>query len=314
MLAHGYTLRHTRPEDVEAAQAVVDAAESAVTGEPRRGEIEVAVATRDPRWDLTTNTWVVEAPGGAVAGFAALFWDETAQGEAELHVHPAHLEKGAGGALLDVLERRATELAADAPAATSPRLHAWCAGSRVRRRAALLERGFRAVRESYLMRIDFDDAPPRSAPSPDGIEVQAFRPGSDAEALYAATEEAFADHFLFAPSTLAQWRIHTVEHPRFDPSLWLVAWDGDEVAGETLLFTDELEAYVDSVSVRRAWRSRGLGLALLTRVFALAHARGRRKVRLGVDAQNTTGALALYLKAGMRIERREEVYAKELRR
>lgn len=115
--------------------------------------------------------------------------------------------------------------------------------------------------------------------------------GRDEDALYAATEEAYADHFLFSPSTMEQWRLDCVDHPRFEPSLWLVAWAGDEVAGETLAFTDQAEVYVDSLSVRRRWRGCGLGLALLTRAFALA----------------------LYLRAGMRVERRDEAYAKELR-
>lgn len=312
MLACGYTLRGTRPEDVDAAQAVVDAAQADLMGEPRRGELEVATACRDPRMDLISNTWVVEAPGGEIAGFAPLFWSEDAQGEADVYVDPEHVGNGVGGALLDTLERRAAALAGAEGEEAAPRLYVWCDDSRLRRRAALLDRGYTVVRESYLMRLDFGEAATEPSPLPAGIEVRAFRPGRDEEAVYAATEEAYADHFLFSPSTTAQWLLHTVDHPRHDPSLWLVAWAAGEVAGETMAFADEAEVYVDSLSVRRAWRGQGLGLALLTRGFALAHERGFRKVRLGVDAQNPTGALALYLKAGMRVERREEVYVKEL--
>lgn len=313
MLSSGYLLRGTLPADIDGAQEVVDAAMSALVGEPRRGEFEVATASRDARIDLGTNTWVVEAPGGSIVGFAMLFWDTTAQGEAEVHVHPRHLGQGVGGALLDAVGGRAVELAAEVPPEIAPRLHVWCPESRERRRAALLERGFRAVRESYLMRIDFGDETPAPAPLPAGLEVRPFAVGTDEEAVYAATEEAFADHFLFNPASMEQWRVHHVDHPRFDPSLWLVAWEGDRAAGEVLLFVDEYEAYVDSLSVRRAWRGRGLGLALLTRGFAAAYERGLRKVRLGVDARNPTGALALYCKAGMHAEHREVVYARDLR-
>jgi mycothiol synthase len=313
MLAQGYTLRSTRPEDVEAAQAVVDAAQAALMGEPRRGETEIAAACRDPRLDLTTNTWVVEAPGGGIVGFADLFWAAQGNGESDVYVHPEHLGRGLGGALLDAVERRAGVLARSAPEGSAPRLHVWCDVRMSRRRAALLDRGFSVVRESYLMRIDFDHGAPPSAPLPAGIDVRAFRRGHDEEAVYAASEEAFADHFLFAASTLEEWKAHTVDHPRCEPDLWLVAWAGDEVAGETMVFMDEREAYVDSLSVRPAWRGRGLGLALLTRAFGLARERGRPKVRLGVDATNPTGALALYQRAGMRVERRDEVFAKDLR-
>jgi len=313
MLDARYTLRHTREVDIEGAQAAVDAAQADLMGERRRGEIEVAAATRDPRMALADNTWVVEAPGGGIAAFAFLFWGSTAQGEADVYVHPAHLERGAGGALLDAVERRAAALAATAPSVTAPRLHVWCDDTRLARRAALAERGFHVVRESYLMRLDLDERAPDPWPLPAGIELRPFAPGRDEEAVFIATEEAYTDHFLFSPSTMDEWRLHTVEHPRFDPSLWLLAWAGSEVAGETMAFADEAELYVDSVSVRRPWRGRGLGLALLTRAFALAAERSLGKVRLGVDARNPTGALALYLKAGMRIERRDEVYAKDLR-
>jgi mycothiol synthase len=313
MLPDGYTLRPSTTADVVPAQALLDAVESASAGEPRRGEFEVAIACRDARLDLATNTWVVEALGGELVGFVFLFWGESAQGEAEPFVHPDHRGRGVGEALLDAVETRAAELAGAAPPETAPRLHVFCAESKARRRESLLGRGFRAVRESYLMRIDLPDGPIDTAPLPAGIDVRPFAPGRDEEAVFAADEEAYAGHFLHQSSTLAQWRAHTVELAAFDPSLWLVGWSGDEVAGEALTFLDEEEAYVDSLAVREAWRGQGLGLALLTRAFALAQQRGRRKVRLGVDAQNPTGALALYLKAGMRIERREEVYAKGLR-
>lgn len=70
------------------------------------------------------------------------------------------------------------------------------------------------------------------------------------------------------------------------------------------------EVHVEDLSVRRPWRARGLGLALLLDVLRLLAARGYAFVRLFVDAQNASGALGLYLKAGMRVERRFEVFEK----
>jgi mycothiol synthase len=312
VLPAGYTLRHTTQEDVAAAQALLDAVEDELAGEQRGSEIQVATRFRDPRMELSSNTWVVVAPDGALAGFGMLFWGRSAQGEGEPFVHPEHRGRGIGDALLDAIEERAAELAADAPPTVSPRLHICCPAPRTRRRASLCERGYRVVRESYLMRVDLSDEPLALPPLPRGIEVHPFVLGRDEAAVHAADTEAFDGHFLHDPSTLEEWLIHSVELPVFDPSLWLVAWDGDVVAGEALMLIFETEAYVDSLSVRRRWRGRGLGLALLARSFGLAQARGQLKVRLGVDVQNPTGALALYLKAGMRVERREEVFAKDV--
>jgi ribosomal protein S18 acetylase RimI-like enzyme len=67
------------------------------------------------------------------------------------------------------------------------------------------------------------------------------------------------------------------------------------------------------LGVRRPWRKRGLGLALLHHSFNEFYRRGKRKVGLGVDAQNLTGALRLYEKAGMHVDQAYDTYEKELR-
>ena len=65
--------------------------------------------------------------------------------------------------------------------------------------------------------------------------------------------------------------------------------------------------------MRRPWRKQGLGLALLRHAFNEFYRRGKRKVGLGVDAQNLTGALRLYESAGMRIDQAYDTYEKEMR-
>jgi mycothiol synthase len=310
-LPDGFTLRHTTPDDVRAAQAMLDEIEGAEMGEPRHSPLDIAADCQGRGRRLERDTWVVLAPNGNHAAFA--FWGDAAQGEAEPFVHPRHRGLGLGDVLLEMIEERAAGLAACAALGVRPRLHVFCGESKTRRRQWLLGHGYRVVREGCLMRLDLNDDPPPPAPLPTGIELREFAPGRDDEAVHAASEEAFAEHFLHRSSALEEWRTQVFGRQGFDPALWLVAWDGDEVAGESLAYKDGDEGYVDSVSVRPAWRGRGLGLALLTSLIVVAHERGMRKIRLGVDAQNPTGALALYNKAGMHIERREETYAKDLR-
>jgi mycothiol synthase len=104
--------------------------------------------------------------------------------------------------------------------------------------------------------------------------------------------------------------------PPFDPSLWFLAVERDEVAGVCLCRPEEDGdpnlGWVSVLGVRPGWRRRGLGLALLQQSFAEFARRGRRGVGLGVDAENTTGAVRLYRRAGMRIVRRSDIYEKEL--
>jgi mycothiol synthase len=55
--------------------------------------------------------------------------------------------------------------------------------------------------------------------------------------------------------------------------------------------------------VRRAWRRRGLGEALLRHSFAAFRRKGFTRGTLGVDASSVTGATRLYERAGMRVYR-----------
>jgi mycothiol synthase len=71
--------------------------------------------------------------------------------------------------------------------------------------------------------------------------------------------------------------------------------------------------WVDDLAVRRSWRRRGLGMALLHHSFGEFYRRGTRKVALEVDSQNLTGATRLYERAGMHATRQYDVYEKELR-
>jgi ribosomal protein S18 acetylase RimI-like enzyme len=69
---------------------------------------------------------------------------------------------------------------------------------------------------------------------------------------------------------------------------------------------DETVGWVEVLAVRRPWRRRGLGKALLWESFAALAGEGKRAVGLGVDAENTTGAVALYERVGMRVVRRTD--------
>jgi mycothiol synthase len=173
-------------------------------------------------------------------------------------------------------------------------------------------RGYRNVRPSYTMEIRFGVESPPERPVPDGIEIRPYRHPDDEQATYEAQEEAFADHWGSHPRTLETWRAFSVEQASFDPTLWLLAWDGDEVAGLSLNFSersgDPGYGWVGTVGVRPAWRRRGIAEALLHRSFAALHARGYRTIRLSVDAENATGATRLYERAGMSVLRQSNTW------
>jgi ribosomal protein S18 acetylase RimI-like enzyme len=70
--------------------------------------------------------------------------------------------------------------------------------------------------------------------------------------------------------------------------------------------------YVGSLGVRRAWRGRGYGRALLLHSFREFRRRGMTRATLGVDAANPTGATHLYESVGMHVDLEAVVWEKSL--
>ena len=105
--------------------------------------------------------------------------------------------------------------------------------------------------------------------------------------------------------------------PGYDPRFWFVAMDGDQMAGICICRRVDAEdpecGWVNALGVRRDWRKRGVGYALLKQSFAAFYADGRKRAGLGVDSQNLTGALRLYERAGMHVQRQFDQYEKEFR-
>ncbi|MBE0690465.1 MAG: GNAT family N-acetyltransferase, partial [Anaerolineae bacterium] len=122
-------------------------------------------------------------------------------------------------------------------------------------------------------------------------------------------------HWGFTPAAFADWKHFLVDDGTFDPALWRIAWDGDEIAGlcfSRIVAAPDDMGWVRHLAVCRPWRKRGLGLALLTDMFATLKQRGLSRAGLGVDADNTTNAVGLYQRAGMRVEFKFVNYRKSL--
>ena len=68
------------------------------------------------------------------------------------------------------------------------------------------------------------------------------------------------------------------------------------------------------LGVRRPWRGRGIGRALLLTAFVAVHIRGGgTRSSWGVDAANPSGATRLYEDVGMRELHSFEIWEKSLR-
>jgi ribosomal protein S18 acetylase RimI-like enzyme len=156
---------------------------------------------------------------------------------------------------------------------------------------------------------------PESPDAPDwpaGFAVRTAAVGDDLRPFYDAAEDAMADHWGHVATPYEEW-VERVTGSTFDPSLWFLATAGEEPVGVALCRAADDMGWVGTLAVRRSWRRRGLGLALLRHVFGEFARRGLRRARLGVDAESPTGATRLYERAGMRVVQEHATYSKELR-
>src|SRR6185369_5725584 len=136
-----------------------------------------------------------------------------------------------------------------------PRYHFSFANDRDPGGLALLETaGYSVVRRgAEMVRPDLADLP--DAPLPAGLEI---RPANRemARAVWEATVEIFRDHWGATEESQESY-VQFAGDPRLDPSLWVVAWDGDQIAAEVLTSINEGEergeilGYLDWVGVRR---------------------------------------------------------------
>ncbi|HEY8193017.1 MAG TPA: GNAT family N-acetyltransferase [Gaiellaceae bacterium] len=167
-------------------------------------------------------------------------------------------------------------------------------------------RGYRYWRSAYTMEIDLGEVAPGITATPPGIDLRTFE-DADADFVRVALNEAFEDDPFHEEATPERFRENYLKARGFDPSLWFLAWDGDALAGFVLAFPQRLGdaelGGIDVLAVRRPWRRRGLGRLLLQAAFGELYARGLRRVGLGVDAENETGAVELYEGVGMHVVR-----------
>lgn len=311
VLPVGYAVRRPRAADLGGVLDTLVASDIADFGEPDWSEGDLRDAWRDI--DLATDAWLVTAPNGAVAGYTSLTHRNHARLDAEGYVHPAHQGRGVGTTLVRLTEPRAREHLPLAPVDARVTLFNSINGRNAAARALLEREGYAQARHFWRMRIDLDPALPPPPPAwPAGIMVRSVATAADERAAYAAIDEAFQDHWGHQPTTFEAW-LARHKGEGHETGLWFLARDGDEVAGAAICRYQLGMGWVDSLGVRRAWRRRGLGMALLRHAFAEFLRRERPTVALGVDAGSKTGATRLYEAAGMRVEQQYAIYEKELR-
>ncbi len=318
----GLRFRHYRGElDLPGMVEVFNASIQADGTERTTTVEDLAKVYSNPKNSDTQRDMVITEIEGELVGYSRVTWRVELDG-ARIYEHfgflaPKWRGKGLGTALVSWSEERLREIAADHPD-TGPRfLGGWAFDTQTNLIGVLQKAGYEPVRYGYeMVRPDLENIP--EAPLPEGIEVRPVKP-EHLRAVWEAEAEAFLDHWGFSEPGEGDYERWLNESP-FQPELWQVAWDGDQVAGMVRTFIDEKQnakfgqkrGYTENISTRRPWRKRGLARALMAHSMRLQKELGMTETALSVDAFNPSGALQLYQSMGFQVIRKEVVYRKPL--
>lgn len=292
------------PADAARIAAVINARSLALHGVSEETAEGVAQWFELPFLDAAADMRLAIGPDRVVEGYADVSRPETGRPKAmvDLRVRP-----GASEALTLLVDWAQVRAADRAGVGGSIQFFADRAD---RPLASLLEQaGHVVVRSSYEMERALE-GPIEPPVWPAGLVVRQLNL-RDGETVHAAQDEAFADDWFYTPVSHDVWLANS-RATGVDSGLSRVLWDGDEVAGVCLTHPrrgeDDSVGWIADLGVRRPWRRRGAAEALLREAFRAFGAAGKRAAGLGVDAENASGAVALYERVGLRVVRRSNTW------
>lgn len=307
-LPRGFICRAPTLDDAQAVTDLIVACDIDEFGRPEYGVEDLRAMWRRKNFNLATDAQLVLDAQGAPAAYMDMYDKvEVVQLNNNSCVAPVYKNRGIEEWILQSAEIWARAHAgkrkivlrhvvnADAPA-KGERMTRW---------------GYRAVRNAWIMEIDLDPAPPAPLVTA-GIDLRAFERGRDEYAVWACIQESFCDLWDHKDVPYDEWASFVIQHAAWSPELSYLAWDGTELAGAIITLNDEIGGWIQQAAVRRPWRRRGIGLALLHRVFGELHKFQVRRAGLEVDAENPSGALRLYQRAGMHVRQHWTEFRKTL--
>ncbi|MCP5096432.1 MAG: GNAT family N-acetyltransferase [Chloroflexi bacterium] len=255
-----------------------------------------------------------------VVGYSRCWWDEQLDGNRTYshfaYTKPSWRSAGIREAIMRWNEQRLRYIATTHPDCEKA-LTCWVSETEIHWVSILVKAGYKGVRYGFdMVRPNLDNIP--DLPLPTGLEL---RPANMETwpTIFRAAGEAFRDHWEaseWKDEEMKRWEVD----PMFNPALWQVAWDGDEVAGGVLTFINEkeneeygrLRGYTETIFTRRPYRRQGLARALIARSLQKQKELGMTESALSVDAENPNGALRLYQSMGFEETKRTTTYRKPL--
>lgn len=233
-----------------------------------------------------------------------------------VNILPEWRNQGIELTLLKWCENRLREIAVEHPQDSQRFFQTYSEEKKKTTNQMLESEEYFPARYDFSMSRPLDDIP--EAELPDGIEVRSVEEQDELK-IWEASIEAFRDHWGFSEPEEGEF-VRYQGSKYFQPDLWQVAWDGEEVVSSVMNYIDhdankkfnQSIGWTENISTRREWRRRGIARALIVRSMHMHKELGMSEVALGVDTQNPNGALQLYESLGYQQKKTNILFRKEL--
>jgi ribosomal protein S18 acetylase RimI-like enzyme len=296
----GLAVRPATFDDAAAVHALLNEVDLLEIGRADTDLTDIQTDLKHPETDLERDSWLL-FDGARLVGYG-LLWDESGGERIDMDLYTLPDQPQGTQHLFGLMETRAAERAA-ANGAVRAVVHLHLNIAPTLDLGALRGRGWLPVRRYNVMDRQLSvTADPLPAPPP-GVTLRPCPTEPDRRLAHALLQESFADHFDFQPRTYEQW-LDDIDAERVDWSLvWIAHLDGlGDVAALRSTDKGDSAGWIPSIGVLHKARGQGLGSYLLRHAFGHFAARGRDRIGLGVDTDNSTGALALYERHGMTLD------------
>ena len=270
----------------------------------------------DPNMDML----FAEIDGETIAYSRVEWWQEEDPND-RIYTHfvlitPEWREKGIEQTMIQWCEKRLLDIAEEHPQDSKRLFQTYSSAFKPSFNNILESLGYEATRFFIEMSRTLENIP--VAELPEDIETRKANEET-ARKIWDASIEAFRDHWGYSEPTEEDY-ISYKGSKYWQPELWQVAWDGDEVVSSVMNYIDHdynlkfqrKRGWTENISTRKEWRRRGIAKALIVLSMHMHKAKGMTEVALGVDTNNPSGALGLYQSLGYEKDKTEMIYRKEM--